>query len=190
MVEELKCKRTLLPRVIIFCWTYDICGEVYTTFKRSLGNEITEPVEAPNDLGKFRLVDMYIACTTRDVKNEILKGFCRVGGVLRVVVATVAFGMGLDCPDVRQVIHIGAPSDVEAYVQETGRAGRDGESAIATLYYSKTDFCFSSDDGMKEYCCSEKCRRLCLFKEFGDLFECVSSVSNSCMCCDVCALTC
>ena len=56
---------------------------------------------------------------------------------LRVVIATVAFGMGIDCPDVRQVIHIGAPSDIESYVQETGRAGRDGHQLLL-FYYTRT----------------------------------------------------
>ena len=43
--------------------------------------------------------------------------------VLRVVIATVAFGMGIDCPDVREVIHWGVPEDAEMYVQENGRGG-------------------------------------------------------------------
>ena len=54
--------------------------------------------------------------------------------MLRVVIATIAFGMGLDCPNVRRIIHWGPSNDVEAYIQETGRAGRDGESAEALLY--------------------------------------------------------
>ena len=45
----------------------------------------------------------------------------------------VAFGMGLDCTDVCQVIHVGAPDDVESYIQETGRGGCDGNLSLATL---------------------------------------------------------
>ena len=52
---------------------------------------------------------------------------------LRVVIATLAFGMGVDCPDVGQVINVGPPSDLESYVQETGRAGHDGNPALALL---------------------------------------------------------
>lgn len=56
---------------------------------------------------------------------------------LRVVIATVAFGMGINCHNVRTVVHYGPPEDIDTYIQETGRVGRDGQSSHALLLARK-----------------------------------------------------
>lgn len=62
-----------------------------------------------------------------------------VEGKMRVIVATNAFGMGIDKPDVRSVVHLDPPDNLEAYFQEAGRAGRDGEKAFAVLLWNEHD---------------------------------------------------
>ncbi len=83
---------------------------------------------------------------------------------VRIVIATSSFGMGIDCPDIRQVIRWGTPNDIERYVQETGHAGRDNKPSIAILF-PKIYHCIS--DSMKNYCINQTdCRRQLLFKSF------------------------
>ena len=161
-------------------------------FRKHLGEELTEPVSAPNDLSRFRMVDMFTACTKQEVKNNIVQSFCRPHGTLRIVIATIAFGMGLDCRDVHKVVHIGSPYDMEDYLQETGRAGRDGNYSIAVLYYSKSDFTSAKDSSMRKYCENvDQCRRMLLLREFDCNDTGTSHASMcSCQCCDICELSC
>ncbi|MGI9292867.1 MAG: RecQ family ATP-dependent DNA helicase, partial [Pseudomonadales bacterium] len=79
----------------------------------------------------------YHAGLDASVRQQHQQRFLREEGV--IIVATIAFGMGIDKPDVRFVAHLDLPKSVEAYYQETGRAGRDGEPATAWMAYGLQD---------------------------------------------------
>ena len=123
VAERLLTDRSKCPRIIIHCWCIEECADLYLFFKGYLGLYFSHPPGAP-DVPKFRLVDMYTSCTDREVKEAIISAFTS-DSCLRVVVATVAFCMGVNCPDIRQVIHLGCHTILESCVQETGHAGRD-----------------------------------------------------------------
>ncbi|MGD9828752.1 MAG: DNA helicase RecQ [Hyphomicrobiaceae bacterium] len=86
---------------------------------------------------KGRTALAYHAGLPADTRRAVQERFLREDGI--VIVATIAFGMGIDKPDVRFVAHLSLPKSVEAYYQETGRAGRDGEPADAWMAYGLED---------------------------------------------------
>jgi ATP-dependent DNA helicase RecQ len=93
--------------------------------------------EAQRQMAAGRRARFYHAGLSGDERTEVQTAFSR--GEIDCVVATNAFGMGIDEPDVRAVIHLGPPGSIEAYYQEVGRAGRDGDAAIGLLLFAGND---------------------------------------------------
>ena len=83
------------------------------------------------------VAECYHAGMTGHKRNQVQKGF--MGGKLKIVVATLAFGMGLNKSDVRAIIHYNMPSSCENYVQEVGRAGRDGVTSFCHVFLEDQD---------------------------------------------------
>ncbi|MCJ7596528.1 MAG: RecQ family ATP-dependent DNA helicase, partial [Desulfobacterales bacterium] len=90
-----------------------------------------------NELGRVFSAASYHAGLSSEVRDKVQASF--FSGELDTIVATIAFGMGIDKPDVRTVIHTALPGSLEAYYQEIGRAGRDGNPSCAILLHSYGD---------------------------------------------------
>jgi ATP-dependent DNA helicase RecQ len=139
----------------------------------------------------------YHAGLDGDTRRTHQQRFVRDEGV--VMVATIAFGMGIDKPDVRFVAHLDLPKSLEAYYQETGRAGRDGDPAEAWMTYGLNDVVIHRQridesaaseeqkrierqklDAMLAYCEAAGCRRTLLLQYFGE-------TTGPCSNCDTCA---
>ena len=100
--------------------------------------------------------------------------------------------MGINCPGIRQVVDWGPSEDVEAYLQETGRAGRDGKMSCALLFVNKGDLSVkgrhhNTSSDMIGYCQSQTCRRAFLLSKFDPDDQ---SKPAGCSCCDNCIPEC
>ena len=185
MSSSLLSLRSNFPKTLIFCHTIAECASMYQCIRRTLGNHFTEPSGYP-DYHQFRLVDMYTRASSEEMKKKVLASFMTAESKLRIVVATTAFGMGVDFPNIQNVIHYSPPASIEQYVQETGRAGRNGLPATALLLYNKPGKYLEKT--IAEYCSNPtECRRNFLFRNF--LFY-VSLNMQKCKCCDICATNC
>jgi ATP-dependent DNA helicase RecQ len=122
----------------------------------------------------------YHAGLTPGMRRRVLRAF--LGGHAPIVVATSAFGMGIDKPDVRRVIHWGPPRTLEGYYQEAGRAGRDGRRSECVLVWHPVDWERSHAAAeVRRYVAAGACRRGTLLAYFGER-------AAACSGCDVCGV--
>ena len=118
---------------MIFCQTRKQCALVYSAFRECLGNDFFVQKTPDN---KKRMMEMFHAVTPESVKKHILDSITQANGHIRILACTVAFGMGVNCKGVDRIIHFGPSKNLESYVQECGRAGRDGEQSSCLLLHN------------------------------------------------------
>lgn len=187
-IKNAKMKqREAKENTIVYCQTQNLVDEVSSWLSSQL-EEYSIQVEAYHGgLSTIRRTKAHINFLT---------------GKSAVIVATIAFGMGIDKPDTRRIIHYGPPKTVEEYYQQIGRAGRDGLEAYCTMYCNSADFePFKGDfylgglstqvkqaqiqsiDSLRSYAMSDdSCRRADLLKFFGE----TPIFGARCGTCDIC----
>lgn len=198
LINNLIVKGTDTDKTLIFCYSKLECSNILDYFEQHLGDKLYS--------GDCRIVNIYTNITDDLTKSRILESFSDPNGVLRVVIATVAFGLGVDCPNIREVIHFRSPASMLDYVQESGRAGRDGQNSKATLFFSAREFGsrrskFNKNktkyqaeilelEKISNYCENTTvCRRKLILEYFEESHVRYDHDSGH-NCCDICSLNC
>eukprot|EP00479_Gromia_sphaerica_P002310 TRINITY_DN12761_c0_g1_i1.p1 TRINITY_DN12761_c0_g1~~TRINITY_DN12761_c0_g1_i1.p1 ORF type:complete len:215 (-),score=41.37 TRINITY_DN12761_c0_g1_i1:184-828(-) len=168
---------------IIYCIKRDDCNKIASHLREKL------KIEALS----------YHAGMSDKMRQQVHEKFIRDD--VQCIVATVAFGMGIDKPDIRTIIHYGPTKSLEAYYQQTGRAGRDGMPSKCILFHSASDFStlryvmsMGSRSNEKEKIMlghmegyiqeNSICRRIIILRYFG---EEIQDLASNCRNCDNCS---
>ena len=138
---------------------------MFKHFKYELGEHAYYPPGAPKSSSNC-LIGMYHANTLDKYKQRVSSFLFDKSGVCRLVFATTALGMGINLQDVKRVIHDGPPRYMEDFVQEIGRAGRNGKPAESILYFTGMHL-RKCEEAVKRYATSDGlCLRQILLERF------------------------
>ena len=132
LIERLASEKQSCPRTLVYCKTTKECGRLFSFFK----NELKEHAYVGDTLkSENMLIGMFHHNTLEKHKGRVTTSLYTPSGTCRVVFATNALGMGINFKHICYVIHYGPPRSIEDFVQEIGRAGRDGRNAVSALFF-------------------------------------------------------
>ena len=193
LLGSLQAKLVNTPRVIVYCQSLNTCSDLFAHFLFHLGPASYYPPGSA-EVSDNRLFGMYHSCTPQ-YNKDILESLRDPEGVVRVVFATVALGMGINLQDVNTIIHYGAPRSLEDYFQESGRGGRSGGDARSVVFWKPRDCPVKAKPStthdqelidVRQYLeNTSECRRKILLKYFDIKFA--ASGKEGSKCCDICA---
>ena len=172
LIETLKSKSYEMKKNIVYCRSFTTCGDIYEVLLQNLPNN--------------ELYGIFHSKTPDSIQKKVLCEFLKRDSKMRLVVATCALGMGVDIPDVELIIHYGIPTEIERYVQEIGRGGRDGRACDALLYYKPYHLAHCEKE-MREYVKGKNGRRKELLKHFKEKEVSLDVLHK---CCDFCTQFC
>jgi len=207
LVDDLATLQSSQPKTLIFAYGINKVTEIYEFFMHTLGTKAYKTdVGVPTD--RDRLISIFHGNIGDTLHAFTLEEFKKPKSKIRVLVSTVAFGMGIEIGDIRQVIHWGRNKSVMSYWQEVGRCGRDGSKSKAIWYPQST---VGDDkelfDSIK--CDTSSCIRLTILEAFhlpamdaallqvmrnkapcDQPVKCSDCVCAACECCSHCRLQC
>lgn len=188
MVENLRKQKGNYERTIIYCQTIKVTTFLYGFFLSELGDDVY--ADDSCDLKK-RTVEMSHSRIDELNQEHILESMSVADGSVRVLLATIAYGMGINCKDVKVVLHYGPSYNLETYLQESGRAGRNVSATCkAVMLYSSLMMKYCEEE-IKTYARnSSKCRRKMLLESFDVDVTNLPSFETPHQCCDNCQTNC
>ena len=176
LVDEIKAKGCACERTIIYCQSRRVVSDIYAIFLDLL----------PSSCHQY--VNMYHTNTQDDIQKHIIDSMGDQDGLVRILISTIAYGMGVDSKGVCTTIMCGHTVDLDDYMQMSGRIGRDGKQSVAvTLCYPGDSAGRVTATSMKDYLAGNCCRRKVIREVFGEQPRFAITPHN---CCDICADSC
>ncbi|WAR12557.1 WRN-like protein [Mya arenaria] len=169
-ISDLNNQLDSYPLTVIYCKSMQWIGYGYEMARQLLGDNFYAGEKTPQNA---RVLKKSIHSSLQKPEED-----CSI----RLIISSVALGIGADLTHVKRVIHAGPPTTMETYVQEIGRSGRAGTSAQAILYYNNTDLAVQQmRKEMKDYCQGDTCHRELINEYFG--FKTINKPTECCSKC-------